>query len=74
MSPPSPLLQLLEQVAVHQYKTKTLANNQVNIQPATTDSCRAIIKALAEKQTEFHIYKQKEERSYRVVLKNMHFP
>jgi hypothetical protein len=30
-------------------------------------------KALAEKQTEFHTYKPKEERSYRVVLKNMHY-
>jgi hypothetical protein len=52
-----PLLQLLEQVAAHQYETKALADNQVKVQPATTDSYRAITKALAEKQTEFHTYK-----------------
>jgi hypothetical protein len=34
---------------------------------------RQIIKALAEKRTEFHTYKLKEERSYRVLLKNMHY-
>jgi hypothetical protein len=46
------LLQLLEQVASHQYETKALANNQVKVKPATTDSYKAIIKAIAEKHTE----------------------
>jgi hypothetical protein len=67
-----PLLQLLEQVAAHQYETKALADNQVKVQPATTDTYRAITKVLAENQTEFHTYNPKE-RSYRVVLKNMHY-
>jgi hypothetical protein len=31
------------------------------------------MKTLAENRTEFHTYKFKEERNYRVVLKNMHF-
>jgi hypothetical protein len=31
------------------------------------------MKALAEKHTESHTYKPKEEGSYRVVLKNMHY-
>jgi hypothetical protein len=50
-----PLLQLLEQVSAQQYETKALADNQVKVQPATTDSYRAITKALAEKQTVFGI-------------------
>jgi hypothetical protein len=33
-------------------------------QPKTCESCRTIIKALAEKRTEFQTYKLKEERSY----------
>jgi hypothetical protein len=36
-------------------------------------SYRTIIKALAEKRTQFHTYKLKEERRYRVVLNNMHY-
>jgi hypothetical protein len=43
----------------HQYETKSLADNQVKVQPATTDSYSATTKALAEKQTEFHTYKPK---------------
>jgi hypothetical protein len=65
----SPLIQLLEQIAKQQYEIKALADNQVKVQPKTSESYRTIIKALAEKRTEFHTYKLKEERSYRVVLK-----
>jgi hypothetical protein len=43
------------------------------VQPATITAYRTITKALAAKNTEFHTYKPKEDRSYRVVLKNMHF-
>jgi hypothetical protein len=52
-----PLLQLLEQVAPRNYETKTLADNKVKIQPTTSDSYRAIIKALTEKCTQYHTYK-----------------
>jgi hypothetical protein len=71
----SPLIQLLEQIAKQQYKIKALADNQVKIQPKTSEFYRVIYKskALAEKRTEFHTWKLKEERSYRVVLKNMHY-
>jgi hypothetical protein len=69
-----PLLQLLEQVAARQYKTKALADNQIKVQPATTYSYRAITKAPAEKKMEFHTYKPKEERSYRVVSRTRTIP
>jgi hypothetical protein len=65
----SPLIQLLEQIAKQQYGIKALADNQVKVQPTTFESYRTIINALAEKRTQFHTYKLKEERSYRVVLK-----
>jgi hypothetical protein len=39
----------------------------------SSECYRIIIKALAEKRAEFHTYKLKEEGSYRVVLKNMHY-
>jgi hypothetical protein len=64
---------LLEQVAPKQYETKSLASNQVKVQPATIATYRTITKALSDKKTEYHTYKPKEERSYRVVLKNMHY-
>jgi hypothetical protein len=67
----SPLIQLVEQVAKQQYDIKALTHNLVEVQPTTSKSYRTIIKALAAKRTEFHTYKLKEERSFRVVLKNI---
>jgi hypothetical protein len=54
-----PLLQLH-----HASTTKALANNKVKVEPTTSDSYTAIIKTLAEKCTEFHTYKPKENCSY----------
>jgi hypothetical protein len=48
---------------------KTLEDNQVKVQPNISESYISITKALVEKRTEFHIYKLKEQRNYRVVLK-----
>jgi hypothetical protein len=56
-----------------QYEIKALLNSQVRIQPKTPDSYRTIIKALAEKNSAFHTYIPKDERNYRVVLKNMNY-
>jgi hypothetical protein len=69
----SPLLLLLDQIALNQYETKSLANNQVKVQPANIDSYRTITKALTDRHTAFHTYNPKEDRSYRVVLRNMHY-
>ena len=68
----SPLIQLLDQVAKLQYEIKALNSNQVRVQPKSSEHYRIIIKALSEKHTEFHTYKLKEERGYKVVLRNMH--
>jgi hypothetical protein len=55
----SPLIQLLDQIAIQQYEVKALAHNQVKVQPKTSESYRIIIKALADKSTQFHMYKLK---------------
>jgi hypothetical protein len=68
----SPLLQLLEQITKQQYEIKALVDNQVKVQPKTSECYGTIIKTLAKKCTEFCAYKLKEERSY-IVLKNMHY-
>jgi HD superfamily phosphohydrolase len=68
---------LLEESEDQQQKAgPSLAQNQIKVQPKTSESYKTIIKALAEKRKEFHMYKIKEERSYRVVLKicTLHHP
>ena len=51
---------------------KTLSNEQVRVQPTESSVYTTIIKALMEKQTEFHTYKPRQDRSFRVVIRNLH--
>jgi hypothetical protein len=53
-------------ISKQQYK---ITDNKVKVQTKTSESYRTIIKVLAEKRAEFHIYELIEGRSYRVVLK-----
>jgi hypothetical protein len=69
----SPLIRLLEQTVRNQYELKAITNNQIKIQPKTSEDYRTIIKALADKKTEFHTYRPKEERNYKVVLTHLHY-
>jgi hypothetical protein len=57
------MIQLVEQIAKQQYEIKALTDNQVKVQPKTSECYGTIIKALAERHTELHTYKLKEERS-----------
>jgi hypothetical protein len=65
----SPLIQLLEKITKQKYEIKTLADNQVKFQPKNSARYGIIVKVLSVKSTEFHTYKLKEERCYKVVLK-----
>jgi hypothetical protein len=67
-----PLTQLLEISAANGYLIRVLYDKQVKVQPKSSENYSAIIKALKENGTQFHTYQMKQDRSYRVVLKNMH--
>jgi hypothetical protein len=68
-----PLKDLLVAVTGDDFELKVLTGNQVKILPKTADKYKTIIKALAEKHTEFHTYQPKEARSFRTVLRGMHY-
>lgn len=67
-----PLYDMLNNTAADQYEIKILRGEQVKIQPKTTEAYTKIYKELKKRDTEFYTYKPKEERSFRVVLKNIH--
>ena len=67
-----PLNKLLNEIAPDKYTVKALNNEKVKIQPQEGQIYTKIIMALNEKNTQYHTYKHKAERSYRVVLKNIH--
>jgi hypothetical protein len=66
-----PLIELLNEIAADKYLVKTLYNDQVTVQPAESSVYTTVVKALMEKYTEFHTYKPRQERNFRVVLKNI---
>jgi len=59
--------QLLKEVAIDEYEIKIM-NEQTEISIAYIN----IVKDLKNKNTEFHIYKPKQERSFKVILKHIH--
>ena len=68
----NPLIDLLNTIVPDKYAIKALHNDEVRIQPSTGKDYTSIIKALKEKDTEFHTYQSKQSRPFRVVLKNVH--
>ena len=67
-----PLIELLNTIAKDKYLVKTLYNDQVRVQPTESSIYTAIVKALIDKNTESHTYKPRQDRIFRVVLKNIH--
>lgn len=67
-----PLTELLDTMAVDNYTTKSLSNNRVKIQPSNVEHYSKITKALEEKKTMFHTYQMKQDRTFRVVIRNIH--
>ena len=67
-----PLTELLNDIAPEKYLIKTLPNDQVRAQPLESSDYTTIITALMEKNTEFHTFKPRQVRSFRVVIRNIH--
>lgn len=67
----APLIEQLDIVAKNGYQTKTSAEN-VTIHSQSKEVYLAITKMLKEKNTMFHSFPFKDERAFRVVLKNVH--
>jgi len=67
----SSLLSLLKQIATDEYEIKIM-NEQTKIQPKSFIAYVNIVKELKSKNTEFHTYKPKQERRFKVVLKYIH--
>lgn len=55
-----------------QYITKCLADNTIKINSDTPDTYRKLIKFMRDNNVVHHTYQPKEERAYRIVLKNLH--
>lgn len=68
----SPLTNLLNIKAKDEYVIKIINKEQLKIQVKSSEKYSVIVKELQQRNTNFHTYKPKEERNFRVVLKNIH--
>jgi hypothetical protein len=59
-------------VPAENYHTKTLANNTVSIYPHTSATYRKLIPHLKKHNIIFHTYQLKQDRAYRIVLRDIH--
>jgi len=55
------------------YTTKSLINNIIKINCVTPETYRNLIKYFKESNTYYHTYQLKEERTYRIVIKHLHY-
>ena len=61
-----------EVAEVEQFRTKSMANNVIQLTCTTPDTYRSLIKHFKDKDIYYHNYQLKEERAYRIVLKYFH--
>lgn len=64
-----PLSKLPNETIHQDYEIKVLSTKQIKLQPKSTKAYTIIVKALQQRNTEFHTYKPKYERNFRVVLR-----
>jgi hypothetical protein len=55
-----------------EYTYKCLAGNKVKICPLSIDSYRQLVRKLNDEKISFHTFQVKQDRAFKVVLKNMH--
>lgn len=67
-----PLIDILDSTIKNNYFLKTISHNQIKIQPNNSDAYRKIVQTLNKNSVSFHTYQLKEQRSFRVVIRNLH--
>lgn len=67
-----PLTDLLDEFIATEYVIKTINEEQIRVQIMNPQMYAIIVKELIARKPEFHTYKSKQDRSFRVVLRNMH--
>ena len=67
-----PLKNLLDNFANDQYSIKVINNNEIKIQPNHPEIYPKIVEQLKNRGTYFFTYQRKQDKGYKIVLKNMH--
>lgn len=68
----SKLIKELNNLPNCKYELKVLKDNEIRIQPAESTNYTSITKLLKEQRIEYYTFKPKDQRGFRVILRNMH--
>lgn len=68
----NPLHEVLNKVVPNEYYLKVLSLDEIKIQAKTIKSYDIVITELDKHNTEYHSFKKKEDKPFKVVLKDMH--
>ena len=69
----SPLKSELNKIAPNKFDLKILSNGEVKVQLHSPTHYIETIKMLKLKSTEYYTYKPKNERGFKIILRNMHY-
>ena len=69
----SPLKSEISKIAQNMFEFKILNNGEVKVQLQNSVHYRETVKMLKSKNTEYYTYKPKNERGFKVILRNMHY-
>ena len=67
-----PLQDLLNKLVNTRYKIITLGINKIKLQLHKKEDLVTVTQVLDQNKTEYHTYKNKEDKTYRVVLRGLH--
>lgn len=67
-----PLINTLNEIAPNEYSLKCIDSNKIRIQTSKPEVYTNVIRALEQKNTQFHTYQLKSDRTFRVVLRGLH--
>lgn len=62
---------LINLVGINNFFVKSTSKN-LKIQSNNSDTCRSIIKYLKESKAEYHTFRAQEDKSFRIVVRNLH--
>ncbi|XP_054745830.1 probable serine/threonine-protein kinase DDB_G0275165 [Anastrepha obliqua] len=66
------LIKALNECIQNNYELKVLKNNETKIQTKESTHYSATIKLLKERNTQYYTFRPKEEKGFKVILRNMH--
>lgn len=66
------LQESIEKIASSEYSLKTVGHQNIKIQLNKGEHFKPVIEFLDSKNTQYHTYKPKEEKSFRIVMKGLH--